>query len=732
MKREFLSEGGPDALKILDDNLDAIFQRSEIPLKKLESYCDIFWQKRNKLRDGELLEVENDVFFLAQKELLKEETRPWVIPTAWHNYFYPLISVSVYWGRPKPYRIYLPLKLEEPRKILFCIYSETSKRQNTAEVDFKGLPDAYWKEVIKWSEKHGFTKRHYNDWSPIEKTLEALDEAKFYCECFLKYRDAKHLISHQLTYIGRLEAEFRYAVIDFEQKKPIGDELRSLPDALRERLDVPVSCLYRRIKEQLAAAPEDCMNDWFHTAKALMELRVQNYKNWYNYFFRLCIWSSDKMREGINYPTLSFDKIFRLDYLPLNLESLGTKAVEYYSNVSFDFPWHFKETIGDANIQVDKDTFEANFPSIQTTPAEAREFIQDTLREAFSLKDWIIPLGAYLQLYGSLAGLKLFEIDKRVYCVFVFKNGRYFRLEILMEDTIRIRVMSDPFEVGFAGKDRFYSASNLESLEDPKLLGGLLLASAAIRDFWVVEEREAVFGKGVSTRKVSQLIGDHRKPVIVYLPRILYKNISTGIPEAREQLNYAVRREHFVRGHFRKAVKASPRQILLAQQAGVYIPDGKTWVSGHKRGDQAAERIYRSRSVLRCLRVIDDAAKGRDAWFGFEKNVRDWLTSFGFQTTHKSASRNGDGGIDVQASKGSEHLYIQCKFWKENVGINTVREMMGTLQTFPEGSQGVIVTSSELTVPARELAMQFKIQFVENVNFDHPIDKDLKKTDKKK
>ena len=69
---------------------------------------------------------------------------------------------------------------------------------------------------------------------------------------------------------------------------------------------------------------------------------------------------------------------------------------------------------------------------------------------------------------------------------------------------------------------------------------------------------------------------------------------------------------------------------------------------------------------------------------------------------------------------------IQCKYWKDPVGTGVVREMLGSLITYPEGSRGVIITSSELTIPAKELALEHKIMFVENVNFENQIKNDLK------
>jgi HJR/Mrr/RecB family endonuclease len=55
----------------------------------------------------------------------------------------------------------------------------------------------------------------------------------------------------------------------------------------------------------------------------------------------------------------------------------------------------------------------------------------------------------------------------------------------------------------------------------------------------------------------------------------------------------------------------------------------------------------------------------------------------------------------------------------------THREMLGVLQTFPPGSKSVIVTSSELTSGARELAVEHGIQFIERVNFSAGIQRQL-------
>lgn len=256
-------------------------------------------------------------------------------------------------------------------------------------------------------------------------------------------------------------------------------------------------------------------------------------------------------------------------------------------------------------------------------------------------------------------------------------------------------------------------------------LGIKILLASIIRDFWVVEERERVFGASMEVRKSPRLRADRGRPRIVYLPRIRYIN---NFKDESDGLNLKARAPHFVVGHLRKALQASEDQIILARKFGIIVPEGFTFVRPHRRGDAAQERIYRSRSALQCLQALKPVADTgtRDSWFTFELRVREWLASNGFHVEHLAASRNGDGGVDIQASKGNEHLLIQCKYWHgQNVGPNVIREMLGTLQTFPSGSKGVVITSSELTSAAKDLAIQHGIQFIERVNFGAGIQRKL-------
>jgi restriction endonuclease Mrr len=90
---------------------------------------------------------------------------------------------------------------------------------------------------------------------------------------------------------------------------------------------------------------------------------------------------------------------------------------------------------------------------------------------------------------------------------------------------------------------------------------------------------------------------------------------------------------------------------------------------------------------------------------------------------HIAGNKHGDGGVDIQAKRGAEFLLVQCKHWSPDRAIlpNTVRELLGSLSTFPAGALGVIVTFSRLSAGARDLCEQQEIQYIESVNFQQDL-----------
>jgi restriction endonuclease len=446
-----------------------------------------------------------------------------------------------------------------------------------------------------------------------------------------------------------------------------------------------------------------------------------------------CAWfSAEGTSAGHRIQSVDLDGGIRP--VPIDVNVLGEKCKVFWSRLPFTLPLYYREIIGGGNCSVEMISFVRSMPLYEGDPKEGEESLNNLLAEATSLKQWTIPFGAYVLLSaGEIEAAKLYEIGTDVAILLIDRKGDYFHVwsnpaEKLFSFAQGAEAAWTKAKLGEQGS----KASTVDEVKNSRAefearfgLGIKILLASIIRDFWVVEERERVFGASMEVRKSPRLRADRGRLRIVYLPRIRYVNNFKDQPDG---LNLKARAPHFVVGHLRKALQASEDQIILARQYGIIVPEGFTFVRPHRRGDAAQERIYRSRSALQCLQALKPVADSgtRDSWFTFELNVREWLANNGFHVEHLAASRNGDGGVDIQASKGNEHLLVQCKYWHgQNVGPNVIREMLGTLQTFPPGSKGVIVTSSELTSAAKELAVEHGIQFIERVNFSAGIQRKL-------
>lgn len=712
-------------------------QDFEVSQNKINEYVAAYQQAETSLLPRELLEVEDLTFFWIEQNISYQPSSAFIIPWYCPNAFYPLSLISVQFHKFKslPYFFIRSDRLSwsdlKTKSITAGCYFAKDKKAVFKSFSFDYLTDE-WNGVFKtfFYKSMGYGQ-DFNLESLNPYNLGLLDASKKYASALV----ASRVDEVSISYWQRMEKETRQILhARFlnpslspkleEQVTRIKEKMRDLGVETPKTTHLTFSKIWERNPAEWLKQSSDIINkiDEDKCTDVSLLLRQQQ---------KLFLWLTPQVREGKSVPSVILDSGYGINFDPLDLTSLEGRTAEFWNNVSIDLSFYYDRTIGFSNIQVSKEVFLANCPRYEGDISEGLEFIKAQLMEAVSLREWTLPFGGYFQLAGAVSGLKTYEIGDDVFCVFCFNNGRYFRL--IINPALQNVVLPPDFgAVYFEGSDGLYNiTSKIDDLKDRALLGLLLIASATIRDAWVVEERESVFGEGRSTRKISPLLGDRRKPIIVYLPRIKYIKKSEDVERATTELNYAVRRQHWVRGHLRKAVKASPAQVLLAQRYGVYIPEGKTYVQGHNRGQLAAERIYRSRSALKCLRALEGIGLGVDGWFAFEKNVKQWLESKGYKTDYKAASRNGDGGIDIQASKGSENLLVQCKYWKDPVGVSVIREMIGTLITYPEGSKkGVIVTSSELTIPAIELAMQHDIQIVQNVSFEKPIDIEIAKPKK--
>lgn len=85
-------------------------------------------------------------------------------------------------------------------------------------------------------------------------------------------------------------------------------------------------------------------------------------------------------------------------------------------------------------------------------------------------------------------------------------------------------------------------------------------------------------------------------------------------------------------------------------------------------------------------------------------------------------SQSSDGGVDVIAKKkGKEDLYIQCKGWKENVGVKIVREMAGIVSS-KKTTKAIIITTSDFTNEAKKEALEFNVELINFIKLIEIID----------
>jgi len=341
----------------------------------------------------------------------------------------------------------------------------------------------------------------------------------------------------------------------------------------------------------------------------------------------------------------------------------------------------------------------------------ANESADALLAEAVALKRWSIPPGAIVELpLGPFTRLQAWEVE-----------GEYFFVA---------RTPSGEFSIANCEPDKSFIGFCALELEraDPdaerKWSAVRMLIAALVRDFVVVEERETVFGARSEKRPPRWLPRNaSNEPVVVYLPRVRYKP-NLDVTSCAATLEHATRRAHSVGAHLRRSESSSAGQQFLARRYGFTIPKGYTFVRAHERGHLAREVIYRSRSALRALFTAVETKPSQPVeWFAFERDVLNLMEKLGFDVQHVAASKRGDHGVDVYATKGANldevSWVIQCKCYRldRKVGPSIVRELVGTLAEYPRGTRGMVVTTSDFTTEARLTAQRAEIRLMAGEEF---------------
>jgi len=644
-------------------------------------------------------------------------------PTAFEN----ILAISVYGlFQVKELRIFATYRSKHDLDLLRSsvfkagVFSRNEKKHMFIEVRLSCVPDSLWSNTA-----NGRSVFHFNDTfnQPlIAKQLAASNAAS------VDSTDLRNILRG--TYLERIESE----CIALLKQYSLPELQRELADLKDGSISFPSKWLFTDLEPsslfKLYYNNKDLTEVFRNNYDAILQTPPCPYLNRYlAHFLRLGFYSPFFTDTGLSLPTLTPDN--EINVYPLNYEDLSAKCTFFWNTQPFEVPAFQKEIIGSNNAHIDYVELVKAVKIKDDDLDSCKGFAMRVLKEAVQLKKWTIPWGAYVKIDSHpFVGVKLHEVGKEVIALLVFSNGTYAKFIINPYDQSVIFpqrptcfgyfeniIQEDEKQKVVIQSCRQYLSETTSNLAS----GVSAFLGAMIRDFWVVEERNRVFGKSVSVRSVSQMSGDRRKKVVVYLPRVKYLLDGKNIISAEAELDLVKRTEHFVVGHLRKAIRASDQQLLMARDHGICVPEGFTFVKPHKRGHIQAEKLYRSRSAMQCLRVLDFKEECGDDWFSYELNTKSWLERNGFSVDHLSGSRNGDGGADLRASKGEAIILIQCKYWRNPVGVGVVRELIGTLQDYPEGTMGLIAASSTLTQDARTYAEKHSIHFIEHLRFDQEI-----------
>lgn len=209
-----------------------------------------------------------------------------------------------------------------------------------------------------------------------------------------------------------------------------------------------------------------------------------------------------------------------------------------------------------------------------------------------------IPDRSVVQIgHPALDRLELLEYPDSVVVLLHTEPG------LKLEDTAAVTIHK-------ALEDRFYFVPDTAS-EQVKAFAYLLCGSV-VRDFWVLEARSRgrVYQKRTEKKRERVGHGKDRKLVVTkdytFIPRFRYTLEGIGqeiaTPEAR-QVRVSLS-PHIVSGHFRKLPdgwNVSEQAKAHAEEFGLNLADGYTFVRPHKRGEIYQMRTYRSRSAFELI-----------------------------------------------------------------------------------------------------------------------------------
>ena len=112
--------------------------------------------------------------------------------------------------------------------------------------------------------------------------------------------------------------------------------------------------------------------------------------------------------------------------------------------------------------------------------------------------------------------------------------------------------------------------------------------------------------------------------------------------------------------------------------------------------------LKKPKDVERVLVEIDKMS-GRE----FEEFLAKVFKLLGYEVL--LTQEKGDFGADLVVKKKSVKTVVQAKRYKSNVGVDAVYPVIGALGYY-KADKSMVITNSQFTTPARELAAHNKVQ----------------------
>jgi len=260
-----------------------------------------------------------------------------------------------------------------------------------------------------------------------------------------------------------------------------------------------------------------------------------------------------------------------------------------------------------------------------------------------------------------------------------------------------------------------------------------LKLAACIRDWKILIERSRTMAVRSGPMIPTGVKSDKKR--WIYFPRVRYVRLEGEQQRKREKVFFSESRKFSGerRDHRRKlaaGMKPSKTQLIMAEAAGMYLPEGYTYVKKTvwgKINKTKREIKYRNKSVNGLWYCTDDEFKTHVEIkqldpAGFEEYCERYIEGLGYQVYKKW---NYDGGIDIRGIKDIkgdkvQRLFVQCKHPIESgnpIGPDVVRELQGSVDLEMKDLEDcdvekMVITSTRYTYKAVEAADKLNIKLL--------------------